>query len=359
MLRLTLLTLMAAATGGCLRGGTYECRESAPCIRKDDTAGECMQGWCVYPDEGCESELRFSPHAGDGLANTCVGLDNDDDDDDASDGGGTDPTTDTADETTSATTSSCPVACDLSPGPCFAPVQPCAESAAACDYEQLPAGSSCTEGNLCFQSTCDEFGDCNVNSITTCTGGGPCTVGMGSCNPVTGECEYNPRSQGSACEDGVACTENDACDGEGRCEPGPTCPNNDNPCQVRSCIGGECVAGDMPNGMLCGQYEADRCCTGQCVNITDDEANCGGCGLACAQGQLCESIAVTTGCFPHPERTSGRCECTNDVHCPEGQSCELDPNSGGMNRCTVDRDSACPDAVFEYTMTCPSYCYYE
>ncbi len=354
MPRLTLAMLVAALTGGCLRGGSYECREDAPCIRKDDTVGECLQGWCVYPDAGCESELRFSEYAGDGLASTCVSLDDDDDDG----GTDTDATTD-APEATSATTSTCPVACESPPGPCFSPAQPCAESEQDCVYTALPAGSTCTEGNLCFQSTCDDSGECIVNSITTCTNGGPCTVGMGSCNPDTGECEYSPRSAGSACEDGVSCTENDSCDGEGRCEPGPMCPNTDNPCQVRSCIGGECVAGDLCVGELCGQYEADRCCTGQCVNITDDESNCGGCGLACAEGQLCESFAVTTACFPHPERTSGRCECTNDVHCPDGQVCDLDASSGGMNRCTPNRDNACPDAVFEYATTCPSYCYYD
>lgn len=356
MSRLAILALACVAIPGCLRGGTFECREDAPCIRHDDTTGVCEQGWCAYPDLSCGSELRFSSNAGEGLADACVETGSSDDDDD---GSSETLATTTSDETTSATTASCPFACDTPPSPCHGPAQPCAESEQDCEYDLLPPNSPCTEGNLCLQSTCDEFGQCNVNATTTCTAGGPCTTGAGSCNPTTGECEYPSMNEGTACEDGDICTEGDACDGEGRCAPGPMCPIDD-PCESRSCIGGECVSGDMPNGTQCGPYAADRCCSGSCVDIASDDENCGGCDLECSTGQECESIAVATACNPHPERTSGRCECTSDLHCPDGQVCDEEDSSGSMNRCTIDpMGGSCPDAVFEYDVPCASYCYYD
>jgi hypothetical protein len=55
---------------------------------------------------------------------------------------------------------------------------------------------------------------------------------------------------------------------------------------------------------------AALCCAGQCTNTRDDPLNCGGCGLACPEGQVCDG----SQCRPTAE------SCVN-VSCPSGWIC--------------------------------------
>lgn len=364
MPRLALLALLSTAVFGCLQGGSFDCQDNSPCLRADDVMGMCRLGWCAYPDLECESELRFSPNAGNGLSGLCVGVDGDagqdetgppqDDTNDATDASSSDATT------ASATTGSCEVPCDAETSPCLAPLAPCVEADAECIYVPLETGSDCSGEDPCSVSNCNELGECVAVSEVDCSGGGPCTIGAGVCNPDTGECDYAVESEGTICDDGSACTEGDTCDDAGQCVPGPSCPGGA-VCGTRTCIGGECVAGDMPNGSSCGEQEGDRCCSGACTNIATDEENCGGCEIACAPTQFCIDALAASSCVPHPAAgTSGRCECTTNLHCPLGQECDLDSQSGTTGRCIPDGEgNACPDAKFEYTISCGDYCFYE
>lgn len=75
--------------------------------------------------------------------------------------------------------------------------------------------------DLCANVDCPPPGECQA-AIT--------------CNPATGLCDAALKANGTACDDGVACTEQDVCGG-GVCAGLPiTCPPN------ASCVAGQCVA---------------------------------------------------------------------------------------------------------------------
>jgi hypothetical protein len=66
-------------------------------------------------------------------------------------------------------------------------------------------GMACTSSDVCTAGTCGGTPvDCS-GMTTTCA--------TGSCNPTTGACESTPRPDGTNCTDGRACTRGDACDG--------------------------------------------------------------------------------------------------------------------------------------------------
>ncbi len=363
MLRFVSFTVFSLATGGCLQGGSFDCVDDPQCLRADDVAGECRLGWCAYPDDDCDSELKFSPHAGNGLAGLCVGVDPDDEsasgDPSGQDDGETTATgaAPTSEASATTMTGACAVSCETPPSPCVAAREPCVAATEECTWDPVDAGTVCSGDDLCAVSQCDEAGACMPVSEVDCSGG-PCTIGAGVCNPATGECDYEPQAEGTTCDDGDACTEGDACDGAGACVPGPTCPGAP-VCGTRTCVGGECVSGNAANGTSCGDLEGDRCCGGTCTNIASDADNCGGCGIVCAPMRPCNG-AMETSCLPHPpDGRSGRCECTSDLHCPLGQVCDLASGSGTELRCIPERGrDACPDAQFDYA-NCGSYCYYD
>lgn len=57
---------------------------------------------------------------------------------------------------------------------------------------------------------------------------------------------------------------------------GYTCPAN-----TKCCAGALCVDG------LCRCRRGLKACDGTCTDLTSDEANCGGCGLACGPNEVC------------------------------------------------------------------------
>ncbi len=131
-----------------------------------------------------------------------------------------------------------------------------------------------------------------------------------------------------------------------------------NACQAVACVDNTCVATTRPNGASCGTSEAQRCCTGVCVNISSDEANCGGCGQACAAGRTCESVSATTSCPLAPAATTGRCTCAGaNAECPDSQICRT--QTPYANRCTPNGVANCASGqTFVDVDLCPNYCRY-
>jgi hypothetical protein len=70
---------------------------------------------------------------------------------------------------------------------------------------------------------------------------------------------------------------------------------------------------DRPDGTDAGCFDCapgDRCCGGACIDVAGDRENCGGCGMACAAGDVC----VAGGC----RRASA---CGPGGLCARGQLC--------------------------------------
>jgi hypothetical protein len=99
-----------------------------------------------------------------------------------------------------------------------------------------PTGLECIDGSC----RCDSSGDCGDSVLADCRSDGRCECGPDDCRP--GE-----RCAGQG--------------GETRC----------------SCNGGEACTGD------------DVCCGAGCVDLDDDEQNCGRCGRACGAGEQCQA----------------------------------------------------------------------
>lgn len=100
-------------------------------------------------------------------------------------------------------------------------------------------------------------------------------------------------------------------------------------------------ADNRPDAFVCTLTD----CSGDCVDLTSDEANCGGCGNACDPGASC----VDSGCVCAPPNTECPDACTNtdtdpqhcgdcDTVCQTGASC-------------VDAGCVCPPSFIPATLT--------
>lgn len=325
-----LATLLA---GGCLDALEYPCEAVTQCTI-DGKDGTChASGWCVYPDDECPSGQRFGPAAGDGLADECVGAasqggsvgESEDEDSGTEDSGTTSGVVET-------TTGDCGD-CSTPPGSCFAAMGACNGASGLCEYEPLAAGTSCETDDPCVvEAQCDGDGECVGVDMVVCDDPGDCEMSSGTCDPMIGECVYEPLPDGEACASA-------------------------DPCQVGTCSGKACMLSAVPDGTSCGATAADRCCAGACTDISTDAANCGGCGAVCQSDETCESIAVTTQCTPHPEDTTGRCTCNGEnADCPHGQICVT--VAPVVDRCAPENAADCPGGDFHDVPSCPNYCEY-
>jgi hypothetical protein len=344
------IAVASTMLAGCLQGGPYACDGSEQCQRPGGVAGECVQGWCAYEDEACDSMMRFSNNAGAGLAGLCV------------EHGATSGESESADESSSTSSSStgedpsgCDEPCTSPPGPCFEPTGTCNVSLGACEYAQLPSGTECDDGDPCSStSVCGNTGSCIALTVVECDDD-PDDCHVGVCDTIGG-CLDELLEAGEPCEDGDPCTEADTCDDAGTCQSGEVCPTED-PCQIGTCLGdGVCMYEPAADGTSCGPAPADRCCGGTCVDISSDASNCGGCGIACAEGHACESVANTSDCELAPADTSGRCSCSGaTADCDSGHICRT--FTPYANRCTPDAAGDCP-ATYVVVNLCPDYCAY-
>lgn len=214
-------------------------------------------------------------------------------------------------------------ACDapLANADCFIVPGTC-EEGRGCNYPRRPTGTACRDDNPCTENTtCDAQGTCTSGTRRICnTPPSECFEAVGQCNDANGECEYVPKPQGSACSDASECRVGGVCDGMGRC-------------------GGGSPSAD---GVKCGVTPGGRCCGGECKDISNDAANCGGCGFRCAGGFACNPI-TTTVCSAAAGPISGRCGCAgNSV-----QQCQL--NAGVPQAC---RGPTAPGQVVPESNVC-------
>lgn len=163
---------------------------------------------------------------------------------------------------------------------------------------------------------------------------------------------------GQACDDRNLCTTGETCQanacGGGTMKTCTTPPDN---CHVNtgSCVAatGECTYPARADGAACGPNPAQRCCGGACKDISSAATDCGGCGLACASGQTCKSVANDTGCGL-PANTSGRCTCGTGAACPMAQTCSP------IGTCRPNGPTTCAQGqlVADAGATCLPYCRY-
>lgn len=171
-----------------------------------------------------------------------------------------------------------------------------------------PDGTACDDGNACTQSDVCQAGVCTGSDPVVCTASSQCHE-VGVCDPGTGVCSNPTSPDTKACDDGNACTTGDFCDGAGTCVGGTlnTCAANDTACADFQCnpVSGACdVIVPINEGGTC-----------------DD-------GNACTDGELCVAGTCTQG--------TSVCACQTDSDCvDDGDLC-----NGTLicvaNNCVVD-----------------------
>ncbi len=155
------------------------------------------------------------------------------------------------------------------------------------------AAPTCPSGTLscngvCVPSDVHDCGTCghdcsnlpHVSGSTGCSASGACVLGVNACAPGWADCDGNPDD---GCETDI--TQPGNC---GSCAT--VCPASDPVCSG-SGSSYACVTG-CPSS-------TPTLCSGSCVDVQNDDSNCGGCGMACQGGEHC---------------VAGACVCTDGQH---------------------------------------------
>ncbi|MCB9740856.1 MAG: DUF1566 domain-containing protein, partial [Deltaproteobacteria bacterium] len=171
----------------------------------------------------------------------------------------------------------------------------------------------------------------NPATIKTCDTSSDGACSITSCQPQTGSCSKAGKPAGTACDDGVACTTGDICDGKGGCTPGTwTCCKSD-----ADCAGQE--DGDFCNGTLFCNLQSGACelnpkTVVSCPTVDD---------TACRQ-RVCQP---KTGQCPLVPVQIGKA-CDDGNACSDGDVCDAKGHckpGTDICPCKVDGDCAAKD----------------
>ncbi len=186
-------------------------------------------------------------------------------------------------------------------------------------------GVPCNDGNLCTQGDLCADGKCQPGDAKPCASKQFCIAAQ--CEQKTGNCDFNPKPDGLACDDGSVCTKADKCE-SGTCLGAAIACDDDNPCTKDTCHAAKgCLhtshAGPCEDGNKC--TIGDTCKAGSCKA-----------GLAkdCDDGNVC----TVDGCDPNKGCTIAKV----DKGCDDGDPCSLsDVCAGGV--CKAGKAKVCDD----------------
>ena len=227
----------------------------------------------------------------------------------------------------------------------------CIPATGLCSNPNAPDETSCNDSNLCTEGDSCQQGVCQGGTAVTCTASGPCVTA--SCDPTRG-CVQTPKAAGAPCGDGNACNGNEACDGAGACLAGTpvTCPAPDQCHQAGVCdpVTGECRYAAKANGTICetgNRCTTDTCQAGACVQGDDVVSP------TCTASDQCHSVEMCdpgTGLCTNPDKANG-------ATCDDGNACTgMDTCQGGV--CTggdaivCETDTPCLVASCDPTQGC-------
>lgn len=198
---------------------------------------------------------------------------------------------------------------------CYAATGMClADAGASCSYTAVTGNCvddlACTDMDTCTSGTC-------AGTPRVCnTPPNVCLVTAGTCQEPSGACVYAPRIAGSrTCDDGVTCTINDTCDGDGGCIGTPvTCPAPTQ-CQVSNgCSAAGACLFNSNSGFACdagtgaGTCDNSFNCTANPASLfPTTPSNFTESQLADAGAAFTVSCATTLNTSGTPSITNGAC----------------------------------------------------
>lgn len=200
----------------------------------------------------------------------------------------------------------------------------CNPATGVCSNPVKADGTACNDGNACTQTDACQAGVCVGSNPVVCGTLDQCHV-PGTCDPATGACSNPNAPDGTSCNDGNSCTTGDACI-SGVCVGGsPTLCPPPSPCQMPgTCnpITGLCDYPPVPDGLLCGADNPcshDVCVAGVCMPNTPKPF-----GTPCNDNNSCTQLDACDG--------AGTCLGGAPVMCPPIDACHgpgiCDPTSG-------------------------------
>ena len=80
-----------------------------------------------------------------------------------------------------------------------------------CTNPPRPDGTACNDGSACTQTDTCMAGVCTGMNPVTCPAPPDACHDNGVCNPMTGACSFPFKADGTACDDGNPCTQMDTC----------------------------------------------------------------------------------------------------------------------------------------------------
>jgi len=177
-------------------------------------------------------------------------------------------------------------------------------------------GTACDDGNACTRVDACHGGLCVGSSPVVCAAEDQCHT-AGTCAPATGACSNPLKDDGTSCDDGSSCTQTDAC-------------------QNGSCVGSDpvvCMALDS-----CHSAGTCSSATGKCSNPDQPDGTSCDDGNACTQGDTCRAGAcagTAKACAAEDAcHSAGTCDamtgqCSNPVK-TDGTACDAGTCSGGV-----------------------------
>jgi hypothetical protein len=209
----------------------------------------------------------------------------------------------------------------------------CIPATGECTNPPKANGSACDDGSACTQQDGCVFGVCEGASSVICEAQDGCHD-SGICDPDTGTCSNPAKADGAACDDGDPCTRADACQ-SGACASGTpvSCSPVDDCHDSGTCDSatGECTNPPKADGAACDDGNPcstlDACRAGTCT---------GGTLLTCPASDACREAGVCNA-------ATGQCEAApkaDGTACNDGNACtRTDACQGGV--CTGGSPVAC------------------
>ncbi|HYD42634.1 MAG TPA: hypothetical protein VEB43_17530 [Anaeromyxobacter sp.] len=222
-------------------------------------------------------------------------------------------------------------ACAGTPKVCAAPdachQAQCDPSSGACVATAQPDGTWCDDGDACTRASSCRAGVCAGTSPVLCPAPDACHE-IGLCDRATGRCTYAPKADGTGCDDGNACTRDDACTA-GVCRGGTpvTCTALDACHRAGTCNPGTGLCSNPP------EADGTPCDDGQACTRADAciAGTCHGQALVCAPSDQCHVAGVcdgATGACSQPAAPDGTW-CDDGDPCTQQDSCAAGACSGG------------------------------
>src|SRR6266404_4647592 len=195
-------------------------------------------------------------------------------------------------------------------------------------------GTRCDDGDACTAEDTCQSGTCTPGTATQCTALDQCHV-AGICDSETGLCSNPARSNGTTCDDGDACTTGDTCQNGSCGGTGVTCTASDQ-CHVAGICDSEtglCSNPARANGASCSDGNActlgDTCQAGICSS---------GAAVSCTALDQCHDAGVCdsgTGTCTNPAKTNGA-SCSDGNACTHNDTCQAGTcTSGAGTTCTA------------------------